>query len=729
MKRSIFILLLLCVNLLYAGDGDFKKLTAEQVIYYEGEELYKPLHYIPGWADDTHYYRFKDNKLFKVNAKNGKALAVLDPSKNKDLQDHAFNPDRSADKTGDYNKFLFVKEGTFFLFLRQENKLLTLFNIPGSEGEPENPRLSPDGTEIAYTLKGNLFVFDIPTGKKIQVTDDGGVDILNGYASWIYYEEILGRKSRYRAFWWSPDNSRVAFMRFDQGKVPVFSIYNPEGAYGSLEHMRYPKPGFPNPTVKIGIVHTGTNRVLWIDFNDHDYQDHYLAFPVWNKKGDKLYFQWMNRGQDHIKILCYDLNSHKLQPVYEEKQHAWVEFFDDNSLYLLKNNDMLIRSSKDGWYHIYYVPLSGDQRQITVGEWSVSGIEGVDEKQNIIYFTARKEDSTETDFYKVDFSGKEITRLTDFKGSHNVTLSPGYRYFIDRYSSVQTPTRMELRDTRGRLVRKIADSYSPVIEEYRMPRAELFRIKTEDGYELPALWYLPPDFDKSKKYPVVMTVYGGPGSTIVANDYGKGYQGGLEKYFLAQEGIINLFVDHRGSGHFGKKGMELMHRQLGKWEMYDYIQAAKYLKTLPFVDAEKIGIKGHSYGGYAAAMALTYGADYFRYGISASPVIDWKLYDSVYTERYMETPQENPEGYETSSVLTYVDKYKGMLRLTHGTMDDNVHAQNALQLLDKILTTGRTLELMLYPGNRHGIRDRKGVEYRKSDINFWLKHFQGRTIE
>ncbi len=728
MKRSI-LFFLLSITLVYAGggDGNLKKLTTEQVIHNQGENLYNPLPDIRGWADDKHYYQFEEEKLFKVNAGNGKSSPVFDSKANNDLVKNGFRLNRAADETKDYNNFLFVKDGTIFLFLRQTNKLQMLFNIPETRGEIKNPKFSPDGTRIAYTLKGNLFVFDIPAKKEIQVTTDGSEDILNGYASWVYYEEILGRRSRYRAFWWSPDSSRIAFMRFDQTNVPVFSIYSAPGDYGKLEHMKYPKAGFPNPTVKIGIAHLGTNRVHWIDFSDTG--EHYLAFPVWNQTGDKFFFQWMNRGQDHLKILGYDLTSNKLQPVYEEKQKTWVEFFEGDDFYVLKNNDLLIRSSKDGWYHIYYISRGGGHHRVTGGDWPVTGIEGVDEKRRLIYFSARKEDSTENDFYRVDFSGKKIQRLTDFKGTHYVELSPGCRYFIDRYSSIHTPMRVDVRDARGRLVRKIADSYSPVLDKYRLAKVELFRIKTEDGYELPAVWYLPPDFDKSKKYPVVMSIYGGPGSSIVSNSYGGGYRRGLEKFFLAQEGIITLFVDNRGSGHFGKKGMDLMHRQLGKWEMFDYIQGVKYLRTLAFVDGGRIGIKGHSYGGYAAALALTYGADYFQYGISGSPVIDWRLYDSVYTERYMDTPRENPEGYDKSSTLSYVDKYKGWLRITHGTLDDNVHAQNTLQFVDKVLDAGKTVELMLYPGNRHGIRDKKSIEYRKSNINFWLKHFLGKTIE
>ncbi|UCH97803.1 MAG: DPP IV N-terminal domain-containing protein, partial [Candidatus Aminicenantes bacterium] len=517
---------------------------------------------------------------------------------------------------------------------------------------------------------------------------------------------------------------RIVFMRFDQGMVPIFTLYKADGDYGSLERMRYPKPGYPNPEVKIGIVNIETRQIQWINFEDKNKTDHYLAFPTWNKKGDKIYFQWMNRDQDHIEILVYHLKTRGIGLVYEEKQKEWVEFFENGGFYLLSNDDFLIRSSKDGWFHIYYISRKGNQRQLTRGNWSVEKIECVDEKAKYIYFTARKEDSTEIDFYKTDYPGKQVKKLTDFKGTHRVKVSPSGRYFIDRYSAVNIPSRVELRDNRGELVRELGDSYSPEMEEYRLAKGDLFKIKTEDGVELPALWYLPPNLDKSQKYPVVVRVYGGPGSASVRNSYPRG----LEIFFLAQEGIINLYVDHRGSAHFGKKGMALMHRQLGKWEMHDYIQVVKYLRTLPFVDSEKIGIVGHSYGGYMAALALTYGSDYFKYGIAASPVIDWKLYDTVYTERYMDIPRDNPEGYKNSSVLTYVHQLKGELRITHGTMDDNVHAQNTLQFIDRALDAEKTVELMLYPGERHGIGDKKWLEYRKANLIFWLKHLLGRNI-
>lgn len=424
-----------------------------------------------------------------------------------------------------------------------------------------------------------------------------------------------------------------------------------------------------------------------------------------------------------MKILRYDLAGRTLQTVYEEQQACWIDFFENNDFLLLADESLLLRSSKDGWFHIYRI-ANGRQEQSTSGPWSVKSVEVADRQKDLILFSAAKEDSTETDFYRTSFKGGTPRRLSTEPGTHSVTVSPRGSYFIDRHSNLQTPERLELFDLGGRLTRILGESRSAALDKYGLAKVELFRIPTEDGYKLPALWYLPAELDRSKKYPVIMFEYGGPGSQDVANRFA----GDIRKHFLAQEGIISLAVDHRGSSHFGKQGMERMYRNLGKWEMNDYIQAVKYLRTLPFVDPERIGITGGSYGGYVTALALTCASDYFKYGIAESSVIDWALYDSVYTERYMGLPAENPEGYQSSSVLNYIDKYRGGLRITHGSLDDNVHMQNTIQFISRVLDAGKTVELMIYPGDRHGLRGAHRQEDQKSNLNFWFRSFYGKKI-
>jgi dipeptidyl-peptidase-4 len=719
MKKPILIfIILLIVNLLCAGE--LKKLTFDQAYRQKGEKLTKKIPYIWEWADNEQYYSMEKGKLCVVKAKTGKSRVVLDPAKYKDVLSKDFSLIGAAGRTKNLEKFIFVKDDDIFMFLRKEKKTVQITRTTAKE---KNPLFSPDGKKIAYTTAGNLFCYNIDTKKTLRLTRDGSEEILNGFASWIYYEEILGRRGGYRTFWWSPDSEKIVFMRFDQARVPIFPIFRSEGAYGELEKQRYPKPGFPNPEVKLGIALLKNETVTWIDFKDTT--DHYLAFPTWNESGDKIYFQWLNRDQTHLKLLTYDYQTKKIEVQYQEKQNTWVDFLETEDLHLLKNGDIVLRSAKDGWYHIYYLQKNGKTKQITSGKWSVTNINLIDQKKEIIYFSAKKEDSTGADFYKTGFSGQDIIKLTDFKGSHRVTVSPTGKYFLDRYSSITTPTRLDVRNNMGKLIRRIGDSYSPMIKKYDLGKAELFRITTYDDYKLPARWVLPPGFDKTRKYPVVFSVYGGPGSASVTNSFPR-----MSHFFLAQQDIIVFSVDHRGSGHFGKKGMDLMYRSLGKWEMHDYVQAVKYLRNLPFVDSEKIGITGGSYGGYVTALAVTKESAYFKYGIAGSSVIDWSLYDSVYTERYMDAPTDNPQGYKDSSVLTYIDNYKsGSLRIDHGTMDDNVHMQNTIWMLKKAHSAGKSIELMLYPGDRHGFSWENRQDSIKESLNFWLRKFYNREFK
>lgn len=730
MKQIIFLIIYLSIFIFFTFTftyaTELKKLTFEQAYLDEGEEIFTPLPSITGWSDDTHYFQLEQGKLFKVHASTGRKKLALDPTAPLYVETlkplgESINLLDALDRTDDLNKFLFMKDGDIFLFKKDNNQVI---RITETKGEEKNPTFSPDGTKIAYTLDGNMHVYHIDTKKNVQLTLDGSDDILNGYASWLYYEEFLGRASNYKAFWWSPDSSKIIFMRFDQTNVPIFSIVSSRGIYGNLEQTHYPITGYPNPKVKLGIAQLTDNSVHWVPINDES--DYYLSFLQWNSKSNEIYFQWLNRDQNHLKIFRYHLISNVIETVYQETQKTWIDFFDNrhyglvkmNDFCLLTNGDFIIRSSKTGWHHLYYIHKDGRERQLTSGDWPVNYISHVDEKKKIIYFNASREDSTGMEVYKTGFQGSKTTKLTPLKGLNMELVSPGGSYFMDFYSALSTPEKFELRDRNGKLIRILGNSDSLKLKEYNLGKVEQFRITTEDGFSLPAIWILPPGFNKSQKYPVVLNVYGGPGIPIVSNHFME-----LRNHFLAQQGIIVMFIDHRGSGHFGKKGMDMMYRNLGKWEMHDYIQGVKYLRTLPFVDSQKIGINGGSYGGYVTALALTYGADYFQYGIANFGGYDWKNYDTAYTERYMDTPADNPEGYENACVFKYIDNYKGMLRITHGTMDNNGHLQMALQLVDNLLDAGKTFEFMLYPEEKHGYKGKKKIASLKADLDFWLKHF------
>jgi dipeptidyl-peptidase-4 len=558
---------------------------------------------------------------------------------------------------------------------------------------------------------------DVASGKESQLTTDGSDVIYNGYASWVYYEEILGRASRYKAFWWSPDSKRLAWMHFNDSKVPMFPIYNSEGQHGFTENTRYPEPGDPNPEVKMGFYSLAENKISWADFDEK--ADTYLGTPFWAPDGRALWMQWMNRDQNNLKIYAVDPVLGTKREIYDEKQKTWLDWFDE--ITFLKNNQgYIVQSDKSGWKHLYWYGMDGKLKsQITNGNYTVTGVQYLDEKNKTIYFTARKENTARVDLYKVNFNGKGLARLTTGEFNHTVSVSPMGSYFVDTYSNVSTPTRIGLYNTTGKLVKELGNSKGEEFDQYQLATTQLIRVKTSDGFDLPMTVMLPVNYDLNKKYPVMISIYGGPNAGTVMDSWR--FSG--QSQWWAKEGMIQVAMDHRASGHFGKAGQNYIYRDLGKWEMADYITMVKYLRNLSYVDPTKICITGGSYGGYISAYALTYGADYFTHGIANFGVMDWSLYDSHYTERYMGTPKNNPEGYKSSSVLSYADKLKGALRIVHGTMDDNVHMQNSIQLISKLQDLGKHFEFMLYPGQRHGFRDPAKAAHQQMETNRFIYQY------
>jgi dipeptidyl-peptidase-4 len=454
---------------------------------------------------------------------------------------------------------------------------------------------------------------------------------------------------------------------------------------------------------------------VWTAFNQA--HDQYFGPPSWTPDGSRLFVQWMNRGQDTLIVFAVNPLTGTYTHVYTEHQPSWVDWFE--TITFVKNNQgFILRSDRDGWPHLYYYGMDGTLKaRLTSGAWSVKSLTGVDEKNGVAYFTASKEASTRTDFYRVGLDGNNLTRLTTGPYTYDVRLSPSTSYFIATCSNVTTPPKSQLYRCDGTLVRELGDSRTPELAKYRLGRSEMLTISTPDGYQLPAEWTLPVDFTPSRRYPVLVSVYGGPNSTGVADGWKP-----ISRQWLAQEGVIQITLDHRGSGHFGKAGVAQMHRKLGIWEMEDYGTAARWLRTQPFVDTNKICITGGSYGGYVTLMALTVHPELFTHGIADYSVADWLLYDSHYTERYMDLPAENPDGYRMASVLTHAHRLKGVLRIDHGTMDDNVHMQNVLQLIDTLENMNKHFEFMVYPGGRHGWSGPKSAHLRSETYRFYYQY-------
>lgn len=676
-RRALLVALALSA---LSAQAQKKQLTTGQMLRNEPNKIVAPLPNITGWADDTHYIKAASRRpggnagSTQVDVLTGTETPYTPPAKDMSVS------------VRDKDIYLKKADGT-------ETRLTR------TADEEQNPTLSPDNSKVAFTFGGNLYILDVASGKTSQITNDGTDVIYNGYASWVYYEEILGRASRYKAFWWSPDSKTLAWMHFNDTRVPMFPIYNSEGQHGFTELTRYPEAGDPNPEVRMGFYSVPNNKISWADFDEK--ADTYLGTPYWSPDGTSLWMQWMNRDQNNLKVYAVNPTTGSKKEIYDEKQKTWIDWFDKID-FLPNNGGFIVMSDKSGWAQIYLYGMDGKLKsQITNGNFTVTGIQYIDEKNKQVYFTARKENSARVDLYKANFNGKGLTRLTAGEYNHSVSVSPIGNYFTDSYSNVSTPGKIALYDNKGKLIKELGDSKGAEFGDYDLAKTQLVRVKTSDGFDLPMTVMMPLNYDPAKKYPVVISIYGGPNAGTVMDAW---RFSGMSQWW-AKEGIIQVALDHRASGHFGKMGQNFIYKDLGKWEMADYTAMVKNLVANYNVDPTKVMITGGSYGGYITAYALTYGADTFTHGIANFGVTDWSLYDSHYTERYMGTPKNNPEGYKNSSVLTYTKNLKGKLRIVHGTMDDNVHMQNSIQLISKLQDEGKDFEFMLYPGQRHGFRD------------------------
>ena len=625
-----------------------------------------------------------------------------------------------------------------------------------------NMTYSPDSTKIAFTRDNDLYVVDIASGAETRLTFDGSDVILNGYASWVYYEEILGRASRYKAFWWSPDSRKIGFYRFDNSEVPMFPIYSafadpaaaasqsqsPRvtdlGIGGALSETRYPKCGQTNPQVKIGVaviaseIEGGVEDspiIIWADFDPTE--DQYFGIPFWGPDSEEFFIARMPRLQNTIDLYAVNVDDGSKRHVYNETYKTWLNWFDgvvftDKGLYMS-------REFETGWQQIYFLSYDGKEfRRLTDGpNWNVSIVK-VDEKKGDVYFTARREAVAKQALYKVDKKGV-ITALTDpAYNATGVSFSPDGKYFVASLSNVTTPTYVSIFPSSGKKIRQgntVADMKGPDYDASNYALGQLVSMTTSDGFTLPGMIVYPKEFDPSRKYPVHVDIYGGPDTPQVRDRW---VTPSASNQWYSENGIIQITVDPRAAGHNGREGLDMIYRQLTVWEVKDFCAWADWLKALPYVDGDKIGVEGFSFGGTMTSMLLMQAPDKFHYGIAGGGVYDWALYDSHYTERYMDTPQANPEGYEVSKVLNYVDGYPTeynsvsddmsclvepvMLKLTHGTGDDNVHHQNTLQLLDAMHKAGKKFDFMIYPDGMHGYRGYQGAHFDAANREFWLKY-------
>ena len=588
--------------------------------------------------------------------------------------------------------------------------------------EDRNVTPSPDGKKEAFTRDNDLWIRSLPDSTETRLTFDGSELILNGYASWVYYEEIFGRASRYKAFWWSPDSQRLGFYRFDNSAVPMFPIYSPFGQDGTLHRTRYPKAGEPNPSVRIGIIEARAGaEPVWADFDDSPEQ--YFGTPFWGADSRELYVSREPRRQNRLDLYAVSAADGSRRQVYhEEYPDAWVEWiegmiFTDKGLYMARNFE-------SGWEQIYFLGYDGTLRRLTDGQnWNIRLLR-VDEKKGDVWFTAKRDSRLHTALYRLDRKGR-ITALTDPEyNAAGVRIAEDGKSFSAMLSTARTPWKSVEGRTDRYAITQVVDTVQ--VDLAARPSPQIVRLEHE-GFDLYGLMSLPAGFDPSKKYPVQMQLYGGPGTPYVRDSWG---DRDASDAWCYENGVIYIVVDPRSSGENGRRGMDQAFRRMTVIELQDYLAWARWLQSLPYVDGTRIGVKGFSFGGTTTAMLVLRYPQYFRCGIAGGGVYDWHLYDTHYTERFMDTPQANPDGYAEASVMTWVPQVfageglkplPGALCLTHGTGDDNVHFQNTLQLIDALQQAGYQFELRIYPDGMHGYRGMQHEHDAAAEEIFWTK--------
>lgn len=571
-----------------------------------------------------------------------------------------------------------------------------------TNGSQRLATFSPDGTKVAFMRDNNLFIKDLEKGEETQFTDDGLYNhIINGAPDWVYEEEF----GFSQGFFWSPDSKKIAFYKFDESNVREFQMEDFQGLYPDWYSFKYPKAGEDNSVVEVFVYNLEDGSTTKMDTGAET--DIYLPRMKWTKNADVLAIQRLNRHQNHLEILAANATTGETTVFYDETNNYYIDITDDWT-FLENGKSFLMTSEKSGYNHIYLCTLDGKEcKALTSGNWDVTKIYGFDGKE--IYFQAAKKSPVERQIYAVNLKGK-MREVVGLEGVNIARFSTNFKYFININSTVTQPYQYSLYNNKGNMLRMLEDNSDFVerMKEYNISDKQLVKI-SDPAFTLPdgtavdidGWQILPPDFDPEKKYPVLIYVYGGPGHQTVLNQWGHSDWSWMQ--LLAQHGIISVSINNRGSGARGEVFKKMTYLELGKYETEDMVALAKYMARQPYVDAEKIAIYGWSYGGFMAANGITKGADVISTAVSVAPVTNWRYYDNIYTERYMRTPQENPSGYDDNSPVNNTAMIKGNYLLCHGSGDDNVHYQNAMELIKSMIANEIDFDLMIYPNKNHGI--------------------------
>jgi dipeptidyl-peptidase-4 len=620
-----------------------------------------------------------------------------------------------------YTAALFTIDSDLYAYAFDADRAVRLTTASGAE---ELASFSPDGALVAFVRGNDLFSVDLAAEHENRLTNDGAERVFNGVLDWVYEEEIYGRGDK-RAYWWSPDSTHIAFLRLDDTGVPTYITVDDIPYEQTIERWDWPKAGDPNPAATLGVVRSGGGPVAWLNLSAYPSADRLITSVGWSPDGSRIVYHVTNRIQTWLDLNVVDRNDPSAGPrtLFREKSKAWLDPGDYQPPTWLKDGSFLWLSDTSGWKHLFHYSAEGKLlKQVTNGKWEVRTLHGVDEAGRWIYFSGTERSPIGGDVYRVGVDGAGLSRLSKAAGVHAARFSPAMTYFIDNWSDINTPTQVRLYRSDGAEVRPIDENKVAVLAEYRLAKPEFVQVPTRDGFVMEAVIMRPPNFDPARRYPVYQLTYGGPHSQQVRNAW-RGSEG-MYHQLLAQKGIIVWICDNRTASGKGAESAWPLYRNFGELELRDIEDGLAWLKRQPGVDPSRIGIHGWSYGGFMTSYALTHSTS-FVMGISGGTVSDWRDYDTIYTERYMGTPQDNPDGYRRSSPRFAAKDLHGSLLLIHGAIDDNVHVANTMQFVHELQKAQKPFRLMLYPKSRHGVTDPALVKHlRTTMLDYILEHLK-----
>jgi len=599
------------------------------------------------------------------------------------------------------DSLLIADKGDLFFYELGADRAVRLTNDPVQE---VGATLSPDGSLVAYISGYDLFVVPTAGGPPRALTDDGDENHLYGRLDWVYQEELYGR-GNFQGFWWSPDSRRIAFLILDESGVPEYTIPDHRKDHPDVEVWRYPKAGDPNPIARLAIVDAAGGGYRLADLSRYGQQQLLIVRVGWTPDSAEVLLQVQDRVQTWLDVVAADPVSGETRALFRERTGVWVEPTD--APFWVESEDGATRflwlSERDGWRHLYLYDLAGElQGRLTEGEWEVDACHGYDPASGTVYFSGDKADVKGQQLFRVRLDGSGLAQITSEPGTHQVALSADFRHFSDRFSSHRVPPRLTVNTVDGAVVRTLAEVDPGIAEKAGLILPELVKVKTRDGFEMEAMVVKPPGFDPAGRYPVVSFTYSGPHAPKVLDRWFRFDD--LYHQTFARDGYLIWTCDNRSASGKGLVSVKPVYKNLGPLELRDLEDGIAWIVDQGWADPERIALWGWSYGGFMTSFALTH-SDVFKLGVVGAPVTDWHLYDTIYTERYMDTPQANPEGYQRTSVVRAAEALSGRALIIHGVIDENVHMQNSLQLAHALQQAGHQFQLMLYPGNRHHVAD------------------------